>query len=198
MYLEPWSRLDSSLRRSKNLLLCSECRAKWRCCFGGLDGKGYWNRPGLRLWSIIAKNGKKATTSQQRSSGYSINILEKSNVFAISRSTRYRYRWCHYQASRLSSLSQVNDIALATRIWITFIWPLSGLAHRSQTIVLACGKAWPVDGGKIEVDPCPLRWWHGHRFGRVQTRSEQMEVPLVYQGANQSSPRDVGRNSRCS
>ena len=148
MYLEPWSRLDSSLRRSKNLLLCSECRAKWRCCFGGLDGKGYWNRLGLRLWSIIAKNGKKATTSQQRSSGYSINILEKGNVFAISRSTRYRYRWCHYQASRLSSLSQVNDIALATRIWITFIWPLSGLAHRSQTIVLACGKAWPVDGGK--------------------------------------------------
>ena len=106
--------------------------------------------------------------------------------------------WCHYQASRLSSLSQVNDIALATRIWTTFIWPLSGLAHRSQTIVLACGKAWPVDGGKIEVDPCPLRWWHGHRFGRVQTRSEQMEVPLVYQGANQSSPTDFGRNSRCS
>ena len=34
------------------------------------------------------------------------------------------------QASRLSSLSQVNDIALATRIlWIMFIWSLSGLAH---------------------------------------------------------------------
>ena len=28
--------------------------------------------------------------------------------------------------------------------------------------------------------------------------SEQMEVPLAYQGANRSSPADVSRNSRCS
>ena len=198
MYPEPWSRLDSSLWRSKNLLLCSECRAKWRCCLGGLNGKGYWNRLGLRHWSIMAKNDRKATTSQQRSSGYSISILEKGNVFAISRSPRYRGQ-CHYQTSRLSSLSQENDIALATRIlWIMFIWPLGGSAHRSQITVLAYRKAWPVDGGKIDVDPCALRWWRGHRFGSVQTRSEQMEVPLVYQGANRSSPTDVGRNIRCS
>ena len=86
-------RLDSSLWRSKNLLLCSECRAKWRCCLGGLYGKGYWNRLGLRHWSIIAKSSRKATTSQQRSSRHSISILEKGNVFAISRSPRYRDQW---------------------------------------------------------------------------------------------------------
>ena len=182
MYLEPWSWLDSSLWRSKNLLLCSECQAKWLCCLRGLDGKGYWNRLGLQHRSIIAKNGRKATTSPKHSSGYSISILEKGNIFAISR------------ASRLSSLSQVNDIALATRIlWIMFIWPLSGLAHRSQITVLAYGKAWPVEGGKIEVNPFALLLWHGHWFGRVQTWSEQMEVPLVYQGANWSSPTYVGR-----
>ena len=107
--------------------------------------------------------------------------------------------WCHYQASRLSSLSQLNGIALATRIlWIMFIWSLRGLAHRPQIIVLAYRKAWPVDGGKIDVDPCALLWWHGHRFGRVQPRSEQMEVPQVHQGANRFSPTDVGRISRCS
>ena len=52
---EPWSQLDSSLWGSKNLLLCSECQAKWRCCLGGLDGKGYWNPLALRHWSIIAR-----------------------------------------------------------------------------------------------------------------------------------------------
>ena len=90
---EPWSQLDSSLWRSKNLLLCSECQAKWRCCLGGLDGKGYWNHLGLRHWSIIAKDGRKATTSQQRSSKYPISILEEGNVFAISRSPRHRDQW---------------------------------------------------------------------------------------------------------
>ena len=152
---EPWSQLDSSLWGSKNLLLCSECQAKWRCCLGGLDGKGYWNP---------------LATTQQRSSKYPISILEEGNVFTISRSPRHRDQWkARGATTRLSSLYQVNDIALGTRIlWIMFIWPLSGLAHRSQITVLAYRKAWPVDRGKIEVDLWALRWWHGHRFENLK------------------------------
>ena len=39
---------------------------------------------------------------------------------------------------------------------------------------------------------------HAHYGGdmAIETQSEQMEAPLVYQGADRSFPTDIGRNSR--
>ena len=139
-----------------------------------LFGRPWWKRllKSPRITALIhhRQTGRKATTSQQRCGKYPISILEEGNVLAISRSPRHRDQWkARGATTRLSSLYQVNDIALGTRIvWIMFIWPLSGLAHRSQITVLAYRKAWPVDRGKIEVDLWALQWWHGHRFENLK------------------------------
>ena len=80
--------------------------------------------------------------------------------------------WCHYQASRLSSLSQVNDIALAIRIlWIIFIWPLNGLAHRSQITVLAYGKACQLTEEK-------LKSIHAHYGGDMAIDLEEFKLEV--------------------